>query len=129
MTLIDTSAWIEFLRKGGDAAVKSRVAALIEFEEAAYCGPVKFELLTGARPAEVGDLVIALGFASLLEFPLACWERAAEMERALRSKGVTVPRDDVFVAAAALHHGTLLYAADGHFELMRQRGGFELRLV
>jgi len=65
MTLIDTSAWIEFFRKTGDPQVKRRVAAYVELGEAAYCGPVEFELVTGARPSEIRDVDTALK----LKFP------------------------------------------------------------
>ena len=128
MTLIDTSAWIEFLRKRGDPEIKRRVAAYIELGDAAYCGPVEFELMTGARPGEIHYVNTALNMSTLLEFPRACWRQAAEMEKTLRRKGVTVPRDDVFVAAAALHHDVSLYVCDPHFELMRDKGQIRLRI-
>ena len=60
MTLIDTSAWIEFLRREGDRQVKGRVASLIDLGEAAVCGPVEFELLVGARASERADLQEAI---------------------------------------------------------------------
>jgi len=129
MTLIDTSAWIEFLRRQGDPIVKSRVAAYVEMGVAAYCGPVEFELLAGARPREIPDVRSALGFSTLLAFPQACWQRAAEMEKHLRGKGITVPRDDVFVGAAALHHRVAVFSSDPHFALMRDKGGIPLDLV
>jgi predicted nucleic acid-binding protein len=129
MILIDTSVWIEFLRCQGDPVIKRRVAAYVELGEAAYCGPVEFELLSGARPKERLDVESALGFSEFLVFSRACWQRAAEMERKLRAKGVTVPRDDVFVAAAAIHHGVAVYSLDPHFVLMRDKGAFGLQLV
>ena len=129
MTLIDTSAWIEFLRRTGDRDAKARVAAYLELGTAAHCGPIAFELLAGARAPELDDLETALDLSVLLDFPLACWKRAAAMERELRSRGVTVPRDDIFVAAAALHGDVPLYSCDPHFELMRDRGGLALRLA
>jgi predicted nucleic acid-binding protein len=129
MTLIDTSAWIDFLRKAGDPTVKKQVAAYIDLGDAAYCGPVEFELLVGARPSEIGDIRKGLGFSFLLDFPLSCWHEAAKIEKELRGKGVTVPRDDVFVAAVAVHHGVCLYTADPHFTLMRDKGGIPLGLV
>ena len=42
MTLIDTSAWIEFFRKAGRSDVRNRVAAYLDMGEAAYCGPIEF---------------------------------------------------------------------------------------
>jgi predicted nucleic acid-binding protein len=129
MTLIDTSAWIEFLRRTGRAEIKQRVAALLELDEAAYCGPIEFELLSGARDSETADLRTALRFSERLDFPAACWQRAAQIESTLRAKGVTVPRDDVFVATAALHHKVSLYSCDPHFTLIRDKGHLPLRLL
>ena len=129
MTLVDTSAWIEFLRRSGDLAVKGRVAAYIDAADAATSGPIYFELLTGARPAETVDIDMALSFCAILDFSLACWQRAGRIERSLREKGVTVPRDDVFVAAAAIEYGVAVYANDPHFELMRTRGQLALELA
>lgn len=127
--MIDTSAWIEFLRCHGSTVTKSKVAACVEMGEAAYCGPVEFELLTGAKPRELEDVRAALSFSTLLAFPQACWQRAADIEKSLRAKGITVPRDDIFVGAAALHHGVALFSCDPHFTLMRDRGGLPLQLA
>lgn len=129
MILIDTSAWIDFLRRHGDPATKSRVAAYIEMEEAAYCGPIEFELLAGAKPRELADIRSALRFSTFLDFPRSCWQHAAEIEKGLRGKGVTVPRDDVYVAAAAFHHGVPVFSHDPHFALIRDRGGISIELA
>ena len=123
MTLIDTSAWIEFLRRSGAPDVKSRVATYLDVGAAAICGPVEFELLAGARPSEIVDIRTAAELSTRLEFPTACWRRAADLERSLRGRDVTVPRDDLFVAAAALEHGVPIYARDAHLDLMRSAGG------
>ena len=47
MILIDTSAWIEFLRDTGSATC-NRVEALLE-SEIAICDAVRMEVLAGAR--------------------------------------------------------------------------------
>ncbi len=129
MTLIDTSAWIEFLRKTGRPEVKNRVAAYIDLGTAAYCGPVEFELMTGARDSEIETIRTALHFSTLLDFPLACWQEAARIESQLRKKGVTVPRDDIFVATAALCHDAPVYAYDPHFLLMKDKGKLPLEIA
>ena len=56
MILIDTSAWIEFLRAGGRQAVKERVSLYLELDEAAVTGPVRFELLTGSDRTSEPDV-------------------------------------------------------------------------
>jgi predicted nucleic acid-binding protein len=129
MTLIDTSGWIDLLRRNGDPTTKKGVSILIETGQAAYCGPVEFELLSGARPKELPDLRAALSFGTRLDFSQACWHRAAEFEQTLRKRGVTVPRDDIFVAAAASVHDVPLYARDPHFAMMRDRGQLRITLA
>ena len=128
MTLIDTSAWVEFFRRAGDPGVKGRVATYLDAGQAAVCGPIEFELLAGARPSEVADIRTAISFCSVLDFTEACWRRAADVEHTLRERGVTVPRDDIFVASTGLEYRVPIYACDEHFELMRTRGGQELTL-
>ena len=129
MTLIDTSAWVEFFRRQGNPDVKQRVAACIELGEAAVCGPIRFELLAGARGREDALIDEAFGFCTDLDFTTTCWKRAAVLERTLRARGITMPRDDIFVAASALEHGALLLTCDAHFERIRDGASAKLRLV
>jgi predicted nucleic acid-binding protein len=109
--------------------VKNRVAACFDLGEAAYCGPIEFELLSGARESEMPHILEIFRFSACLDFPEACWQRAAQIERDLRAQGVTIPRDDLFVTAAALHHDVALYACDPHFSLVRDRTRLPLRLL
>jgi hypothetical protein len=129
MILIDTSAWIEFFRRSGDAAVKSRVAGLVETGDAAFCGPILYELILGARPAETHWVWKALGFCGFLELSAAAWELGASLEKGMRQNGITVPRDDILVAAAALHHGVPIYCCDKHFQIIAKHVAPKLRLV
>jgi predicted nucleic acid-binding protein len=57
------------------------------------------------------------------------WELAAEHENNLLSRGVTVPRDDLFVGTIALEKGLPLLCKDRHFDLMRDRGKIKLEIV
>jgi len=128
MILIDTSAWIELLRKHGDAEVKACVARYLSIEEAAFTCPIRFELLSGAKDAERASVEEALSFGHHVPFTEAHWAKAAEVERSLRARGVTVPRDDVFVAAVAMESRVAILCKDGHFDLMRDRGQLPLKL-
>ena len=53
MTLIDTSAWVEFFRKKGRRDIKAGVAGYIHLGVAAYCGPV--QVRTDGGRQEVGS--------------------------------------------------------------------------
>ena len=50
MILVDTSAWVEFLRDG-DVDVADAVERLLQDDLAATTGPVVMEVLAGARSA------------------------------------------------------------------------------
>ncbi len=49
MTLIDTSAWVEALRRDGDGGVRSQVDHLLKTGHAVLCDIVILELWNGAR--------------------------------------------------------------------------------
>jgi predicted nucleic acid-binding protein len=129
MILIDTSAWVEFFRRSGDQAIKQQVAAYIDADSAAYSCPVYFELLAGVRNNEQQVVEEALSLCERLIFEPTHWERAAELERRLRQRGVTIPRDDLFVAAVALEKQLPLFCHDRHFSIIQEKGAVPLRIV
>jgi len=49
MFLIDSSAWIEYLRPNGAAKVKRRVREVLEKDEAVTCGIVVVQILRCAK--------------------------------------------------------------------------------
>jgi predicted nucleic acid-binding protein len=128
MKLIDSSAWVEFLREKGDPAVKQVVARLIQADAAAYTCPVRFELLSGVRPDEEADLEQAFAFSHHLAFERDDWREAALLERQLRAKGQAVPRNDLFVATVAIRAGLTVTCRDTHFDAMRRIVGGRLKV-
>jgi predicted nucleic acid-binding protein len=127
MILIDTSVWVEFLRRKGDPRAKARVASHLELDEAAYTCPVLLELLVGARDDGEERLVRdVLEMSVRRAFGARHWEVAAEMEQQLRRKGCVVPRDDVLVAAVAAEDKLPLLCRDRHFDILRDLAGRKL---
>jgi predicted nucleic acid-binding protein len=116
MKLVDTSAWVEFLRRKGDAKVKHAVARLLQADQAAYTCPIRFELLSGAKADEESDLEQALALAQNYEFGSDDWRQAALLERRLRAKGLTIPRNDLFVAVVAIRARLPIVCRDKHFD-------------
>ena len=123
MKLIDTSAWVEFLRRQGDLQVKQAVARLIQSDQAAYTCPIRFELLTGARISEEEDIDRALSLGHHFLFGPEDWREAALLERRLREEGFTIPRIDLFVATVAVRTGLTLICRDSHFDIIRKAFG------
>jgi len=126
MVLVDSSVWIEALRRSGRLDVKLAVEGLLEAYEAQWCTPVRLEVLGGARPEErrrLGRHFSVIPYRSCTE---ADWDRAIALGWKLRDHGLTVPWLDVLVAALALQDGVRLYAIDAHFEKISDIAGITL---
>jgi predicted nucleic acid-binding protein len=121
MTLVDTSSWIEQLRRDGDPAVRARVEALLVAGEAAWCPIVELELWNGARGDR--EITVIQQMAQILvslDIDRDVWSTANAMARSSRERGVTVPATDILVAACAKRHGVRLEHHDRHFDLIDQ---------
>ena len=115
MVLVDSSAWIESLRRDGDMSVKLAVEGLLEAYEAQWCSPVRLEVLGGARKDERARLS---GQFSVIPYRLCKeddWERAVALAWKLRGEGLNIPWLDVLIASIAIHDKIRLYAIDKHF--------------
>ena len=128
MKLVDTLAWIEFLRRKGDPKIKHAVARLLAADHAAYTCPVRFELLSGVKPGEEADLQQVLVLAQNFPFEADDWTAAAQLERQLRGKGLTIPRNDLFVAVVAKRTGLTVVCRDAHFDVLRKIAGDTLKV-
>lgn len=129
MILVDTSAWIEFLRAtGSDAHLRLRTA-LEGGERLAATDVVLMELLAGARDDADRDrlrrLVFGLEFLAV-EGP-ADYEGAADLYRLCRRAGET-PRklSDCLIAAVAIRGGCEMLAADADFEAIARHTALRL---
>jgi predicted nucleic acid-binding protein len=128
MKLVDSSAWVEFLRRNGDSKVKNIVARLLQADQTAYTCPIRFELLSGVRPAEESDLEQAFALSNHIPFEQDDWREAALLERQLRAKGLTVPRNDLFVATVAMRTGVVVLCRDAHFSAAQKVAGARLKV-
>lgn len=118
MILVDSSAWIEFLRATGSPAHLRLRAALQQEEELASTDVVVMEVLAGARDETDRDKLRRLLFGVeflAVEGP-ADYERAAELYRLCRNRGET-PHNlaDCLIAAVAIRNDAELLCADGDF--------------
>lgn len=116
MVLVDSSAWIESLRRNGNMAVKLAIEGLLEAYEAQWCTPVRLEVLGGARKEERNRLGIHFSVIPYRICREDDWERAVALAWRLRERGLTVPWLDVLIAAIAIQDGVRLYATDAHFQ-------------
>jgi hypothetical protein len=119
--LIDTSAWVEFLRDTG-SPVCQRVDDLLD-DDIATCHPVRMEVLAGARhEVHLGDLRRLLARASLLPTRATDYEQAAGLYRTCRRGGETVRRlIDCLIAATAIRAGVPVLHADADFDALARQ--------
>jgi predicted nucleic acid-binding protein len=118
MFLIDSSAWVEYLRPSGSAKIKGRIRKILESEEAATCGIVVVEILRGAR-TEKDYRILRDSFLSLPGIPITreVIDRASRWGFQLDRKGRQVPTTDLVIAACAYKTARLVHA-DRDFEVI-----------
>ena len=118
MILVDTSAWVEFLRDTG-SAVCNRVDELLD-ADIATCEPVRMEVLAGARDeSHLSDLRRLLARATLIASEPMDYEVAAALYRTCRRGGESVRRlIDCLIAAHAIRVETTVLHADADFEVL-----------
>jgi predicted nucleic acid-binding protein len=125
MFLIDSSAWIEYLRPKGSLKVKERVKEILKREEAATCGIVVVEILRGARDNHdyhsLRESLLSLPQTLLDESII---ERAAEWGFMMDRKGKMVPTTDLLIGASAYKKATILHC-DRDFELLGAAFGLD----
>ena len=115
MIIVDTSAWIEFLRDTGSPACTA-VERLLD-DDLAICDPISMELLAGARSkAHLAQLRGLLARATLLPTTSADYDAAAALYRRCRMQGATVRRMiDCLIAAVAIAADAEVLHADSDF--------------
>lgn len=128
MILIDTSAWVEFLRDTG-SGVCARVDALLD-DEIATCHPIRMEVLAGARDEQhLSDLRGLLARASLIPTEPADYEEAAALYRACRRSGETVRKlIDCLIGATAIRTSTPVLHSDSDFDVLARHTALRVDL-
>jgi hypothetical protein len=118
LILIDTSAWVEFLRGTGSPICESVDALLAG--EFATCHPIRMEVLAGARDERhLRELRGLLARGALLPTPPAHYETAAGLYRTCRRQGFTVRRlIDCLIAAHAIAAAAEILQDDSDFGLL-----------
>jgi len=115
MVLVDSSAWIEALRRKGRLDVKVAVEGLLEAFEAQWCSPVRLEVMGGARLEERRRLGLHFSVIPYRSVSQKDWNNAVALAWKIRDRGLTVPWLDVLISSLALQDGIRLYAVDAHF--------------
>lgn len=121
MKLIDTSAWIQTMRRGGKTEVRAQVDGLLHSGKAAWCAPVRLELW--ANVGRDPEAAILRQYEIVLpNYPVteSIWGEAQLLAERGRREGLSAPAMDILIAACARHHDLEVVHDDAHFDwLMR----------
>ena len=123
VTLLDSSAWIEFLRDTGSDSCERVDSLLAADAPIATTDVVLMELLAGIRSerdrTRVWSLLNRARFYPVR--PLFDYEQAAMVYRTCRSGGVTPGQlTDCLIAAIAIREDAVLLHADADFDRMAE---------
>ena len=120
MPLIDTSAWVEYLRNS-DSVTCNEVDRLLNFEPA-LCDAIRMELLAGARDEQhVAQLEKFLARTTVIKTESIDYDNAAAIYRACRKLGLTIRTQiDCLIAAIAIRTDTDLLHNDSDFDAIAQ---------
>ena len=126
MILIDTSAWVEFLRDTG-LRVCNRVEALLQ-REIAICNAIRMEVLAGARDERhLWRLRGLLARAIVLPTGPAEYDEAAALYRLCRRQGETVRRlIDCLIGAVAIHADVVVLHKDSDLDVLARHTGLRI---
>jgi predicted nucleic acid-binding protein len=119
MVLVDSSVWIEAGRRTGKLEYKVGLENLLDAYEAAWCGPIKLEVLGGARKEDRKRLEQYFSIIPYKAMPDEAWDWAKETYQKLRDNGHSLPFNDVLIGTLSVRWMCRVYSADGHFEVMR----------
>ena len=118
MILIDTSAWIEFLRNT-ESTICNLVDELLA-GEVAICDAVRMEVLAGARDeSHLLNLRRLLARAAIIPTRATDYENAAGLYRHCRREGETVRKlIDCLIASVAIRTGAPILHNDADFDVL-----------
>ena len=119
--LIDTSAWIEYLRATGSAAAVEVRRLLTSDTEIVVCEPIAMEILSGAVRADSYAKLQRLvdGLPSLKLDDTIDFRSAAAIFRNARLSGRTIRSvNDCLIAALAIRHDVELVHSDADYDVI-----------
>ena len=115
MIIIDTSAWVEFLRDTG-SKVCNTVDDLLS-GDLAICDAISMEVLAGARDEQhLAQLRGLLARAALVPITAQDYDQAAALYRTCRRNGETIRKlIDCLIGAVAIRSNAPVLHADADF--------------
>jgi predicted nucleic acid-binding protein len=129
LIVIDSSAWIEYLRDT-ESAVCRCVEDLLD-GDMAICDPIRMEILAGARDdRHLSSLRRLLAMATILPTTPAHYEEAASLYRRCRRAGETVRKlPACLIASVAIEARAAILHSDADFDVLARHSALEIAHV
>lgn len=127
--VIDTSVWIDHLRKSTPDVTRRIADAAVNDAEALLCDPVRFELLIGASRRERPSLLRRLETMPLLQTHTLLWQEAGDLAAQASDSGLRVASIDLLIAVLCIHHDVSLTTFDSHFEKLARLSKLRVNLL
>ena len=126
MILVDTSAWVEFLRDTGSPTC-ARVGEVLG-GEIAICEAIRMEVLAGGRDGRnLDNLRRLLARAVMISIEPRDFDVAAALYRDCRRRGETVRKlIDCLIAAVAIRADVPVLHSDSDFETLARHTALKL---
>ena len=113
--LADSNIFIDFWKKPNQTLIETFVS-----EDVVICGVVKSELMQGAKSdADLVRIREALDEFEELAFEESDWEKLGFQLYKLRTKGITVPFQDVTITLLSIKYNVPVWTNDKHFSLIK----------
>lgn len=119
--LVDTSAWIEALRRQGNVEIREHVRSLLLKGQACWNELILAELWNGAQGNAEKKMIRELE----IEIPLfsitsAIWQQTCKLAEKARNQGKTIPTTDIIIFACCNYYEAELFHNDQHFDWLMQ---------
>ena len=132
MILVDTSAWIEFLRATGSPTHRALQGFLKEGQLLATTEVVIMEVMAGARDDDHMDRLtrLLLGHELLVLHGLSDFEGAARLYRHCRQRGDTIRSlTDCLIATVAIREGVAVLHVDRDYGVIARHSELKVHPV
>ena len=131
IVVVDTSVWIDFFSGRSARHVEILEQLLTAGDDVCLCGVILAEILQGIRSdIDYRKTKAYLEFLLYLPMDRRTFERAAEIYRSLRKKGVSVRKPvDCMIASVAIEQGIPLLHNDRDFDPVEKHCGLEVLRV
>ncbi|HEX3530326.1 MAG TPA: PIN domain-containing protein [Thermoanaerobaculia bacterium] len=115
--LIDTSAWVEAMRRQGDEATRNAVHAALTNGRARFCDMVRLELWNGLGDDRERKWLREVEQAvESVPTDATVWREATRLAVEARRKGLSVPATDLLIEACSRVHKLEILHRDSHLD-------------